>query len=117
MNIYGPGKMFGVALDVSDDPWNLRLRLASIWAELQGQKLDQGPYDAMVRSLGTRSKSIELAGVVPLASWLGPRPKPADVPFLTQAKMQEFVEGGGLLEVTRQVKEFVIDRILPHLPS
>ncbi len=116
MNIYGPGKMFGVALDVSDDPWNLRLRLASIWAELQGQKLDQGPYDAMVRSLGTRSKSIELAGVVPLASWLGPRPKPADVPFLTQAKMQEFVEGGGLLEVTRQVKEFVIDRILPHLP-
>jgi arginase family enzyme len=116
MKTHGRGKMFGVALDASDDPWNLQLKLASMWARQQGRNFHSEPYETMVQELGMRSTYIEPAGSVPIPSWLWPRPRPSDLPFVTQESMQEFVDGGGLLDVAHQVKNFVASQILPQLP-
>ena len=112
----GLGRLFGVTLDASDDPWNLALKHASMWAQTQGRHFPPGPYEAMLEELGTRSAYIESAGTVEVASWLGPRPKPSDRPLITVAQMQEFVSRGGLLEVMQEVKKFVTTRILPEVP-
>jgi arginase family enzyme len=108
--------MFGVALDVSDDPWNLELRHAALRASRRGQKLDAGPYESMVRELGFRAGLIELMGSVRLPSWVTPRPKPGDEALLTQASMQAFLDGGGALAVAQQVHEFVSRQVLPLRP-
>jgi len=92
----GRGRLFGVTLDASDDPWNLGLKHASMWAQTQGRHFPSGPYEAMLEELGTRSAYIEPAGTVEVASWLGPRPKPSDQPLITAAQMEVFVGRGGL---------------------
>ncbi|MGA2511910.1 MAG: hypothetical protein ABSG27_16955 [Candidatus Acidiferrales bacterium] len=48
----GRGKLFGVTLDASDDPWNLGLKHASMWAQTQGRHFPPGPYEAMFEDLG-----------------------------------------------------------------
>lgn len=38
MNTNGHGKLFGVALDASDNSWNLQLKRASLWAQRQSKE-------------------------------------------------------------------------------
>ncbi len=111
-----PAKLFGVALDVSDDPFSVQLKLASLWARRQGQKLPDDPYEAITRRITWSNGQIEPAGRFPLASWLGPRPKPAQERLLTQERMQQFLDGDGPLKAARKLKDFVADKILPGLP-
>ena len=111
-----PAKLFGVALDASDDPFSLELKLASIWARQQGQRLPEDPYEAMLGELTMRERSIEPAGRFPVPSWLGPRPKPSDQPMLTQERVQQFLDDDGPLKTANELRNFVADKILPGLP-
>jgi hypothetical protein len=60
--------MFDVTLDASDDPWNLGLKHACMWAQTQGRHFSPEPYEAMLEELGTRSAYLEPAGTAEVAS-------------------------------------------------
>jgi arginase family enzyme len=109
-------KLFGVALDASDDPFSLQLKHASIYARQQGQQLQEDPYQAVVEQLLGRKSRIDLAGRFPLPSWLGPRPGLSDQTSVNQRHMQCFLDDDGPLKTAEKVKDFVLDKILPGLP-
>jgi len=79
-------KLFGVALDPSDDPWNLELKQA--WmaglagGATDGSSLHRDPYAAVTAHLKAAlpDLDIQLAGRFPVPSWLWPRPEAADSP-------------------------------------
>jgi arginase family enzyme len=111
-----PAKLFGVALDVSDDPFSLQLKLASLWARQQGQKLHDDPYEAIIEHIAWKKGQIEPAGKFPLVSWLGPRPKASDQRLVTRERMQQFLDEDGPLKTSHELRDFVADKILPGLP-
>jgi arginase family enzyme len=115
-NSLHPAKLFGVALDVSDDPFSLQLKLASLWARQQGQKLHDDPYEAITEHVTWKKGRIEPAGRFPLASWLGPRPKPSDRRLVTQERMQQFLDDDGPLKTAQKLRNFVMANILPGVP-
>jgi arginase family enzyme len=115
-NVDKCAKLFGAALEVSDDPFSLQLKHASMWAREQGQKLQDDPYEAVLEQLIKRNTKIEAAGRFPLPSWLGARPRPADRCYVTQEQAQRFLDEEGVLDTTRKLKEFVKNEILPYIP-
>ncbi len=116
-----PKTLFGVALDPADDPWSLRLKQSWMAADPAG--LDwlgtcRDPYDAVTTALADllRERGIKPAGKVSVPSWLTPRPDPADLPLVTAENMAAFFDSGELLEITKRVRAFVADKILPAVP-
>ena len=109
--------MLGVAVDASDDPWTLQLKLAAMHAYEKGlDGLHADPYDAIVPELTRSCEGIEPVGKIPVPSWLRPRPQISDAPLVTQENMERHVSKGGMLELSRQVKRFVQKNILPGQP-
>lgn len=109
-------KLFGVALDVSDDPFSVHLKEASIWAQFQGQRFPQDPYEVINEQLTETKIEIDRLGRFPLASWLGPRPSPSDQALLTQEQARKFLNGDGPFKTACELREFVLTRILPGIP-
>jgi arginase family enzyme len=110
-------KVFGVGLDVSDDPWTMQLKLAAIYARENGANdLCLDPYDAIVPELARLNKNVEPIGKVPVPSWLNPIPKASDIALIKKENMERYVAAGGMLDLTLQVKDFVRKQILPDLP-
>ena len=111
-----PKKLFGVALDIADDPWSLQLKWASMMAAgKEGDGLYADPYDAVAgKMLG--DPDFELGGKFPIPSWQGPRPKPSDGNLVSVENLQQFVAKGGLLETMKQLQDFVERSIFPALP-
>lgn len=113
---FGDAKLFGVALDVSDDPFSLNLKHASMQAREQGMDgLPVDPYDALLPELAL-GIGLEAAGKFPVASWLGPRPNPLDRALVTRENMQRFLDDGGISELVGRLRNFVSRRILPSVP-
>ena len=99
-------KVFGVALDASDDPWSLQLKWASMTAARHvGDLLHSDPYDALARYVGNLPR-FELAGKFPVPSWLGPRPEASDRHRVNAKNLQRFVANGGVLEIMKRLREF-----------
>jgi len=110
------GKVFGVALDASDDPFSLQLKQAAMDAREQGiEGLHADPYDALSEEL-TRGLGFEPAGRFPVPSWLGPLPMVSDRERITAAAMERFVEEGGVLNLIDDLRAFVLKRIVPAAP-
>jgi arginase family enzyme len=116
-----PKKLFGVALDPTDDPWSLQLKQA--WMTAEPAELDWlsaclDPYDAVTESLAAtlKEQNIELAGKFPVPSWLWPKPNISDLPLVTTKNMENFFDSEGPLEIAKQVKSFVTSRIFPEIP-
>lgn len=116
-----PKKLFGVALDLADDPWTLQLKQA--WMEANPAILDWitsclDPYDAVTGSLAATldKQHIEPAGKFPVPSWLWPKPTPSDMPVVTAANMGNLFDSGYLLETMKQLQAFVKDKIFPEIP-
>jgi arginase family enzyme len=109
-------KVFGVALDASDDPMSLQLK----WAAMQANQALRNnsftdPYDAAAARLAQRG-DFELAGKLPVPSWLGSRPMPADQVQVTLENYQRFYDTQGFRKLSDQVNAFVRDKILPDIP-
>lgn len=116
-----PKKLFGVALDPADDLWTLQLKQA--WMAADVASLDWlsaclDPYDAVTGSMTPLldERHIEPAGKLPIPSWLWPKPKPADLPYVTVENMENFFDSGDLPEITRRVQSYVSEKIFPDIP-
>jgi arginase family enzyme len=110
-------KIFGVGLDASDDPWTLQLKLAAIDAREKGMNgLCSDPYDAILPELKKGNHPVESVGKLTLPSWLTPRPRTADRHLVTKENMEAYVSGGGMLEVSEQIKGFVKEKVFPGQP-
>jgi arginase family enzyme len=111
------GKVFGVALDASDDPWTLELKLAAMCAGQNGAgDLLADPYGAIAPQLVRDNQHLEAIGRFPLPSWLTPRPLPSDGHLVTKKQMEAYVTNEGLLEMSKQLKTFVQKRVFPGRP-
>ena len=109
-------KVFGVALDASDDPWSLQLKRASMMAtENSGDLLHSDPYDALTKYVA-ELLHFEFAGKFPIPSWLGPRPLASDLHLVNAKNLQQFVANGGLLETMEGVRDFVQRNVFPACP-
>ena len=109
-------RVFGVALDASDDPWSLQLKWASMMAiRNSGDSLHSDPYDALVKDIAVL-QHFELAGKFPIPSWLGPRPQLSDRHLVNAKNLQRFVANGGLVETMKGVRDFVDRNIFPGIP-
>jgi arginase family enzyme len=110
-------KVFGVGLDAADDPWTLQLKLAAIDAREKGMNgLCSDPYDAIFPELKKGNRLIESVGKLPLPSWLTPRPQTSDRHLVTKENMEAYMSGGGMLEVSEQIKRFVKEKVFPGQP-
>lgn len=110
-------KIFGVALDASDDPLTLQLKGASIRAQERGiEGLCTNPYEALMKQWPEVEGSIEPVGNVPVPSWLTPLPRPSDRHLITKETMEAFVAEGGVREISEKVKHFVLEKVLPGFP-
>jgi arginase family enzyme len=111
-----PKKIFGLALDASDDPWSLQLKRASMRAtrkEEDGFYAD--PYDAVANEM-SGSLDFEFGGKFPIPSWQGSRPQPSDGNLVSVENLQQFVANGGILETIKRLQDFVEKNIFPAFP-
>ena len=110
-------RVFGVALDVSDDPLAIELKHAAMDATENGVGgFYADPYDAISPCLPGLDKGIELIGKVAIPSWLAPRPLPVDRGLISTQRMEAFVTNGGLLKLSTRLKSFVQEKVLPAAP-
>jgi arginase family enzyme len=114
-------KLFGVALDPSDDPWSLELKRA--WMANRGEARENDasvtdPYDAVTGELKEilDRKNIRLAGKFPVPSWLRPKPAPEDYPLVTVQNIGDFYDSGGLLKLIKQLQGFLEKSVFPAMP-
>jgi arginase family enzyme len=114
-------KLFGMALDPSDDSASLELKRA--WmnrgkARLQGLSACRDPYEALLSGLKPLLKKLPVVagGKFPLASWLTSKPEAADAALLSVANIGAFYDSGGLRDTLRQLQSFVEQNILPARP-
>jgi arginase family enzyme len=111
-----PKKIFGVAIDVADDPWSLQLKWASMMAaRKEGDGLYADPYDAVANTM-LGCPGFELGGKFLIPSWQGPRPQPSDGNLVSIENLQKFVANGGLLETMKRLQDFVERSIFPAFP-
>jgi arginase family enzyme len=111
-----PKKIFGVALDVADDPWSLQLKWASMMSDVKnGDNLYADPYD-VVENMMLGLPGFEFGGKFPIPSWQGSRPQPSDRNLVSVENLQQFVANGGLLETMKRLQDFVEKSIFPALP-
>jgi arginase family enzyme len=112
----GQGKIFGVALDASDDGMSLQLKHAAMGARQQGiEGLYIDPYDALSNTLSRRI-GFDSVGKFPVPSWLGALPVPSDRNRVTTEGLQGFIDGGGMLTMMADLNDFVAREILPAPP-
>jgi arginase family enzyme len=111
-----PNKIFGVALDVADDPWSLELKRASMMSiRKDGDNLYADPYDAVANAM-SGYPGFEFEGKFSIPSWQRPRPLPSDGHLVTVENMQRFVANGGLFDTMKRLKDFVERSISPAFP-
>lgn len=109
--------IFGMALDVSDDPWTLELKLASAGAEELGVNgLFADPYEAVMSELPVCQNFIEPIGRFFVPTWLRPRPRTSDSHLLNKKNMQMYIDDGKLSELVGQLKTFVQKNVFPRKP-
>ena len=114
-------KIFGMALDPSDDSASLELKRA--WmnrgeVRLRGLSACRDPYEALFSGLKPLLKKlpVSVCGKFPLASWLTSKPEAADAALLSVANIGAFYDQGGLKETLRQLQSFVEQNIFPARP-
>lgn len=110
-------KVFGVALDASDDFRMIRLKQAAARA----QEMDVvipclDPYDALTPELIKISNNMKLIGKVNIPSKLRPIPHPSAIDQITVEDMEAFVSKGGMADMAQQVNDFVKKHVLPGFP-
>jgi arginase family enzyme len=114
-------KVFGAALDPIDDPMKVLAkcsyinRLAQNIVDPERKFLD--PYDGLLKFSKVLSKEEYIKiGKFPIESWLTPKPKIEDYPLLDPFKYQEFVNSGAMRALSKNLENFVMEKVLPDIP-
>ncbi|MFX1453386.1 MAG: arginase family protein [Promethearchaeota archaeon] len=114
-------KVFGAALDPIDDPMKVLAkcsyinRLAQNIVDPERSFLD--PYDGLLKYSKVLNKEEFIKiGKFPIETWLTPKPKIEDYPLLDPFKYQEFVNSGAVRALSKNLENFVIEKILPDIP-
>jgi len=55
-------------------------------------------------------------GSLPVPSWLGPKPPSKDLEKIDTENFITFIDGDGCKKMAKDAGQFVMDRILPHIP-
>jgi arginase family enzyme len=110
-------RVFGVALDASDDLRLIQLKQAAASAQLMGISIPHlDPYDFLAPELVKLGKGIELAGKVDISPRLRPIPEPSEDLGISVENMEKFVAEGGMFDMSLQVKDFVKKHVFPDFP-
>lgn len=114
-------KVFGAALDPIDDPMKVLAkcsyinRLAQNIVDPERKFLD--PYDGLLKFSKVLSKEEYIKiGKFPIESWLTPKPKIEDYSLLDPFKYQEFVNSGAVRALSKNLENFVMEKVLPDIP-
>jgi arginase family enzyme len=114
-------KIFGAALDVSDNPTKLLIkltylnRLAQNLIDLSANFKD--PYEGFVlhSKILSRGKFLKI-GKFNILSWLRPKPNIQDLPLITLLEFQNFVNSGELKKYSIELERFVENKVFPSVP-
>jgi arginase family enzyme len=110
-------RVFGVALDASDDSRLIQLKLAAARAQAMGVSIPYlDPYDILAPELAHLSERFDLAGKVDIPSWLRPIPDPSEDAGISATNLERFISEGGMLDLSFQVKDFVKKHVFPDFP-
>lgn len=112
-------KLFGVALDASDDPLNLELKRTWMlnMARERGSSIPLDPYDALTDFFGDSfDNRLKFIGKFPIPSWLSPRPEPEDYQLVNTTKIADFYDTGSLDEINGRLQTFIEEKIFPAVP-
>ena len=114
-------KVFGAALDPIDDPMKVLTkcsyinRLAQNIVDPERSFLD--PYEGLLKYSKVLNKEEYIKiGKFSIESWLTPKPNIEDYPLLDPFKYQEFVNSGAVRALSKNLENFVIEKVLPDIP-
>ncbi len=115
-------KVFGAAVDASDFPLSIQMKLAYLnqLAQNFGQKNKSNfidPYEAflMHSSILTEQKFLKI-GKFPIDSWLTPKPKLEDYHLINQFNFSKFTNDGLLKPISDKLKRYININVLPDIP-
>jgi len=110
-------RVFGVALDASDNSQLVQLKQAATRAQQMGIVLPhRDPYDVLAPELAQLSERIDLVGKVDIPSWLRPIPDPSENAEISASRLEKFVADGGMFDLSLRVKDFVKRHVFPDFP-
>ena len=114
-------KVFGAALDPIDDPMKVLAKcsyinkLAQNIVDPERNFLD--PYDGLLKLSKVLNKEEYIKiGKFPIDTWLTPKPEIEDYPLVDPFKYQEYVNNGALRTLSKNLENFITEKILPDIP-
>ncbi len=113
-------KVFGAAVDASDFPLSIQMKLAYLnqLAQNFGKRTNFiDPYEAflMHSSILTEQKFLKI-GKFPIDSWLTPKPKLEDSHLINQLNFSKFTNDGLLKPISDKLKRYITTSVLPDIP-
>jgi len=113
-------KVFGAAVDASDFPLSIQMKLAYLnqLAQNLGNKSNFiDPYEAflMHSSILAEQKFLKI-GKFPIDSWLTPKPKLEDFHLINQFNFSKFTNDGLLKPISDKLKKYINNSVLPDIP-
>ncbi|MHA1376689.1 MAG: arginase family protein [Promethearchaeota archaeon] len=113
-------KVFGAAVDASDFPLSIQMKLAYLnqLAQNLGDKTNFiDPYEAflMHSSILTEQRFLKI-GKFPIDSWLTPKPKLEDLHLINQFNFSKFTNDGLLKSISDKIERYIKTNVLPDIP-
>ena len=115
-------KVFGAAVDASDFPLSIQMKLAYLNQLAQNFEHKNksnfiDPYEAflMHSRILTEQKFLKI-GKFPIDSWLTPKPKLEDFHLINQFNFSKFTNDGLLTPISDKLKRYININVLPDIP-
>jgi arginase family enzyme len=113
-------KVFGAALDASDFPLTIQMKLNYLNKLAEGLVKESDfldPYDGLLKLSKLLSNDFfKKVGTFPIESWLSPRPNLEDIHLINQITFQNFTNAGNIRKYSEKLKEFIQNKIFPDIP-
>ena len=113
-------KVFGAALDATDFPLSLQIKLNYLNQLAQNFEIDPNfldPYEAMLLNSRVLLKNnYHKMGKFPIESWLTPKPNLEDLPLMNQLEFQKLSSEGIIRLYSEKLETYVKNNILPDIP-
>jgi arginase family enzyme len=113
-------KVFGAALDATDFPLSLQIKLNYLNQLAQNLEIAPNfldPYEGLLlfSRVLSNDKYVKM-GKFPIESWLTPRPNLEDLPLMNQPEFQKFTSKGAIRIYSERLDDYVKKSILPDFP-
>lgn len=113
-------KVFGAALDASDLPLTIQMKLAYLNRLAKGSIEEADvldPYDSVIKFSDILKKNIfKKVGKFPIESWLTPKPNLTDIHLINQLSFQKFTNEGNIKKYSENLEKFIQKEIFPDIP-